>query len=113
MGEAILNGKTFVVLDALVFKWLQKEMLKRLSLVRRRCDAGLRNDELEFVSTRDDNVCTGLGAHAHPIDASGYLASSVGLNGDQKPTPVQLPDQFLVQLQKRFTTRAYNEGLLA
>ena len=69
MGEAILDGKTLVVLEAFVFQWLQKEVLKRLRLVRRRIDSGLRNDELEFVSARDDHLRAGLGAHAYPIHA--------------------------------------------
>jgi hypothetical protein len=50
MGKAILDGQTLMILEALVFEWLQKEMLERLRFVSLRINSGLWNDELDLVS---------------------------------------------------------------
>ena len=85
MRQAVLQRGRCIRLPVGAVHRLQEEMIETEmgKLVRLRTDLG--KDEFELIPAGDDQVGSGLGTDAEPIDALLGFQSSVRLHGDLEP----------------------------
>ena len=72
----------------------------------RRIDAGLGEDQFQFVSLSEHQLSTGFGADTDPVDPLRRLQGSVGLDGRLESGIMEGIDQYLIELQQRLSTGA-------
>ena len=74
-----------------------------------RVDAGLRDHDLELVTTLDDKAGARFRADADPVEAGRREDRAIRLDRDFEPAVVQRIDQRRIELQQRFAAGAYDK----
>jgi hypothetical protein len=110
--EAVLNRQGSVGIPSGAVHRLQEEVLEIELLDLAGAKERLGKNELELVAAVQDEVRTCFGAYADPVDVARRFARTICFYRDLEITFVKGFDEFVIELEQGFTTRAYDEAVL-
>src|SRR5579862_9827274 len=98
MIQTVRDRFASVLLDSRSVHGLKKEVCEVEPFISERFSSRLRKDELELVSTLDNELDAGFRAHANPVDPHGNGLRAIRLDGDFESARMQCVDERSVQL---------------